>query len=249
MAHIIQDDDVEYPILKQLFTFYSKNIQNLVVWSIGFHKGGFECEVADMLNCKIQIFDGRPASKDMFDKVSNILTTHRVQAGDGPWFEKVSKYFIQKDAFTFHAGIPGFQTGAIDLSGVPTQTFGLNINSISKIDFLKIDYPEYETQILYAILNAGYRPGLICIRWDKNPDENTQSMLAAGHLQTCGYALAGYKNNSFLYRFTDDCLYEMCSWSRTDCNYPMLEEYKQQVFRMFTKPQPSTEKADDNRQP
>jgi hypothetical protein len=247
MAHIIQDDTLEYPILKQLFTFFSKNIQNLVIWSVGFHKGGFECEVADMLNCKIQIFDARPASKSMYEKVSRILTNHRPDTNDDPWFEKLSKYFIQNDAFSFSSVIPGFHTGAFDLSGQPTQTFALSTETISKVDFLKIDYPEYEKQILYAILNAGYRPGLICIHWDKNPDEFTPSMLAAGHLQTCGYTLVAFKGNSFLYRFIDDCIYEMCSWCRTDCNHPLLEEYKQQVFGMFTKP--TAEKADDIRQP
>lgn len=249
MAHIIQDGTLEFPILKQLFTFYSKNIKNLVVWSIGFQKGGFECEVADMLNCKIQIFDGRPESKAMFEKVSTILSTHRPETGDDPWFEKLAKFFIQKESFTFSSSLPGFHTGAIDLSGTPTHLFALDTQTTPKIDFIKIDYPEYETEVLYAILNAGYRPGLICIRWDKNPDENTKSMLAAGHLQTCGYALCGYKGNSFLYRFTDDCLYEMCSWCRTDCNYPLLQEYKQQIFGLLTKPNASSEKADDNSEP
>ncbi len=245
MAHIIQDDSKEYPILKKLNTFYSN--PNLTVWSIGFHKGGFECEIADILKCKLHIFDGRPSSKRMFDTVCRVLTNHHVDTGDEPWFEKLSKCIVTKDSFSFSTAIPGFQTGALDLSGIPTQTFALSTTTIPKIDFLKIDYAEYETQIIYALMNAGYRPGLISIHWDKNPDESTPSMLAAGHLQTCGYTLVGYKGNSFLYRYNDNCLYEMCSWSRTDCHHPILEEYKQQVFGIFTKS--TTEKADDIRQP
>lgn len=236
MTQLILDDTYEFPMIKHLFAYFSEKSKNLQVWSIGFHKGGFECELADMMTCKIHIFDARPESQNTISKVQRILTEHKPDTGDSPWYESIAKYFLEPNTFVVSSKLPGFAEGTLDISGVLTQTFRLSQSTYSHIDLLKIDYPEYERQAIYSILNEGYRPGLILIRWNEHPDESVPSMLAAGHLQTCGYALIGVKGNCFLYRFTNDCLYEMCSWARVDCPYPLLQEYKQQVLGIFAKP-------------
>ena len=91
-----------------------------------------------------------------------------------------------------------------------------------RVDICKIEYPGLTYEIIYTMLHAGYRPGLLYIRWDEHPDKGTEAMLCAGHLQNCGYGLAAELDGYFLYRFVDDCVYETCSWSRTDCINPLF---------------------------
>ena len=49
-------------------------------------------------------------------------------------------------------------------------------------------------------------------------------MLCAGHLQSCGYKLLNATNDYFLYAFNDQCIYESCSWARSDVDNPMVVE-------------------------
>jgi hypothetical protein len=55
-------------------------------------------------------------------------------------------------------------------------------------------------------------------------------MAAAGHIQTLGYRLLKTVGNNFLYIFMDECMYEICSWSRTDCTNPMFTEFQKQIL-------------------
>ena len=65
-------------------------------------------------------------------------------------------------------------------------------------------------------------------------------MICAGHIQTTGYRLIGQQDNWFLYIFIDDCMYESCSWARTDVNNPLFEEYKSFIITNLLNTQSNT---------
>jgi hypothetical protein len=101
-------------------------------------------------------------------------------------------------------------------------------DSARRIDILKIDTknsaPGLELSILSSIFSAGFRPSVLIVQWSKLPDEDTPAMLAAGHLQCCGYSLLDTIDNKFLYFYNDDNMYELCSWQQTTDMNPIAKE-------------------------
>jgi hypothetical protein len=139
--------------------------------------------------------------------------------------------------------------GTIDLSGhtLKTRVAGDMLSSISttmklkdnavRIDFLKIDTvasaPGLEKDILYALLNAGFRPAIILVKWSAMPDVDLSVTTAAGHLQNTGYALLSKLDNKFLYYFTDQDMYQTCSWEDTESMNPMMKEFMDSILSKF----------------
>jgi len=80
---------------------------------------------------------------------------------------------------------------------------------------------EEERSILYSLLDGGFRPGVVLVRYTYDPDENVPSMLVAGHLQMTGYRLVECTGLWFLYIYEDMCFYDSCSWRSTTCANPL----------------------------
>jgi hypothetical protein len=58
-----------------------------------------------------------------------------------------------------------------------------------------------ERSILYAALDAGFRPSALLINWSALPDTDVPTKMAMDHLQNCGYSFARKKGIYFLYYF------------------------------------------------
>jgi hypothetical protein len=72
------------------------------------------------------------------------------------------------------------------------------------------------------MLSAGFRPGIVIVNWSGRPDVDLSTTLAAGHLQNSGYRLMSKIDNKFVYYFTDQDMYQICSWEDSTCTNPML---------------------------
>lgn len=218
-----KENTVCYPILKDLYQFFSPRAKSITAVSFGMGEMGIETHLISSTGCKINICDSRPGKEILFNKYFNILKTHSAEENSTEWEKELSQRWILAKNITFSKEIPFTYSGSIDISGVITD---LQKFSYERIDLCKIDYDDFNTSIVHAILNAGYRPGILLIHWNKHPDNFTDTMLTAGHLQSSGYRLVGNEGNWFLYLFTDNCIYETCSWARTDVDNPMIEEIK-----------------------
>ena len=153
--------------------------------------------------------------------------------------EAETKWILPKNV-RLQETVPWWENGTIDISGTVsrTQCVGQLTASIAaamklkdnanRIDILKVDTaasaPGLEKALLGAILSAGFRPGIIVVRWSKMPDLDLSTTLAAGHLQSCGYSLVKKVDNKFLYFFTDDDLYQICSWEGLVVTNPIVTE-------------------------
>ena len=100
---------------------------------------------------------------------------------------------------------------------------------LPKIDICKLDAKDANRMILFDIMDAGYRPSLILVRFTESPDAHVPTQLAAGHLQNCGYALMGVHEDKYLYYFVDNCLYDYCSWVQPGIENPLVAEFKQAI--------------------
>lgn len=223
-----KDGDIHFPSVTNLYDFFSPRTKDITVWSVGFRNCEFECDIAESTGAKVHMFDareGRPARYEIFNRIMN---THETDASDPEWVSDLTDHWILPDSTVFSSTLPGLYTGSLDISGTLTQ---FSRFSADRVDLVKVDYDEHTSYLVNSILQHGYRPGLFWVMWDKHPDESNLTMATAGNLQTLGYRLLKAEGNSFVYIFVDECMYEICSWARTDSANPMFLEFKDQLFQ------------------
>jgi len=237
-----KDGNVSFQAIACLYDFFSPRTKNIENWCFGFRNGGVEIDIAESTGSKIKIFDARPASKEKYDIFSRIMDTHETEEGDPKWAEVLTEHWILPGSTTYSPILPSQFSGTLDISGVTTQFQAINLETTPRIDICKIDYEDYTTHIVYNILNLGYRPGVLMINWPNHPDCSVETMICAGHLQTCGYRLLNSSVNYFTYMFVDDCMYEICSWNIKTCPNPMFQEFLRNMNQMVRQslPTPAT---------
>jgi len=224
------DGDVKFPSITGIYDFFSPRTKKIENWSFGFRNGGVETEIAESSGSKIKIFDGRLESKAKYDIFERIMKTHETQEGDPKWAEVLTDHWILPDSTKFSSTVPYEFSGSMDISGTLTSLSAIDVEAVPQVDICKVDYDGFTPSIVYNILHCGYRPGLFYVNWPLHPDESNVTMICAGHLQTCGYRLLKSVGNYFLYIFVDSCMYELCSWAKTDCANPMFIEFRSEIL-------------------
>ena len=224
---IIKTDGINFPTIQNMYDFFSPRTKSIDIWSFGFRFGGVEIDIAESTGAKIKIFDGRPGKKEAYDIFARIMNSHETIVSDPEWAQNLTNAWILPDSTSFSPILPWTYNGTLDISGCPTQFEKIDCD---RVDICKVDYDSFTTDIVYMITTKGYRPGLFFIKWDEHPDMSNITMGCAGHLQNLGYRLLYTVDNYFIYMFFDECMYEICSWSRTDCINPLFDEYRKQLL-------------------
>lgn len=220
-----------FPTLNLLYSFFVPRSRTITCWCIGFDQGGVETHFLETLGCQIDIFDPRPEATQRFADVKRILTNHKAEASDPTWMQSYALSWSNPEKLVYHNNYPFHSSGILDLSGAPAaRVEAISLEKVPRLDLLKVDADDFTTTALYTLMSIGYRPGLLYVHWHKHPDKYNDTMLCAGHLQNIGYRLLSSNDNWFLYRFDDDCMYEYCSWERTDCANPLFDSYKKMVL-------------------
>jgi hypothetical protein len=223
----IKDGDIELPMVGSLYDFFAPRTKNITIWSIGFRHGVFEATIAESTGASIQIFDCNEISKDTYKVFARVMNEHETQEGDPSWAEALCSHWILPDSTTFRSYLPSPFTGTLVNEDVNIRLQEVNAEHV---DICKVDCESYTTNYVYDFLNKGYRPGLLWIHWPAHPDESSQTMAAAGHVQNLGYRLLKSVGNYFVYIFLDNCIYEICSWNDVETNNPMLSEFQKQLL-------------------
>ena len=97
----------------------------------------------------------------------------------------------------------------------------LNIKPV--IHYLKIEVPNgFERSIIYTVLDNGFRPSLLLVKWLHDIDDDNATAQCNGHLQNAGYRLISLQNGYALYYFIDQCLYDSCSYKSVGLKNPMI---------------------------
>lgn len=222
-----KDGGVEFPSVVNLYDFFAPRTKEITIWSFGFRNGEFECDIAESTGAKVHIFDARQGKKERYEIYNRVMNTHETDPSDPDWAKDLTEYWILPDSTSFHSVLPGLYNGSLDLSGTLTQ---FSAFTAERVDLVKVDYGEHTPFIVVSLLQHGYRPGLLWVNWNEHPDFSNLTMSVAGNIQTLGYRLLKAEGNYFVYMFVDDCMYELCSWARTDCSNPMFLEFKDQLF-------------------
>ncbi len=93
-----------------------------------------------------------------------------------------------------------------------------------KIHLLKIEVQDgKERPMLYKLLDEGFRPSLLLVKWSNDVDEHVATAHCAGHLLNSGYATIAYENGYSLYLFNDQVLYDICSMKEPSLKNPIMQ--------------------------
>jgi hypothetical protein len=97
-------------------------------------------------------------------------------------------------------------------------------NEDSMIHILKLELNEgKERAVLYKILDNGFRPSLVLVKWSHDLDDHISTAHCAGHLLNSGYSLVSLENGYALYMFSEQTLYDITSMKTIGLKNPMME--------------------------
>jgi hypothetical protein len=225
-----------FPMVKDYGNIFGPKGIRTVFFSIGASTSAMaDLHIAETIGCPINIF---PVSQDQVEGWQAVAACLKDRAPSTlPFLEGVDKAWVLPKNVRVRPALPWWEEGSIVRGGTTHATqkvekvvsevcADLKVkDGVQRIDILKLDTGAgMEKGILGAVLDSGFRPGLIIVNWTETPDSNAASTIAAGHLQNCGYVLLGKVGNKFLYFFVDDDMYLSCSWEKPGMTNPIVIE-------------------------
>lgn len=231
--------DDPFPCINSVMVQYEKKNMNTVVVTLGASKSCLaDLEICEELGCPLFVCPVTELGHRQWDEVGTILKSHTrtEETSQYSFSEQAETKWILSKNFRIQESLPWWNTGTMDISGQIVKTVKafdwvtsicstMKLNGDVRIDILKIDMPnDLERGALSSIIDAGFRPGLILIKWNKMPDTDIPTSILAGHLHNCGYHLVMTLSNKFLYYYTGNDAYMTCSWEDTTNQNPIITE-------------------------
>lgn len=227
------------PMLEKLWDFYSSKGNKTVFVNIGTSSSPLaELEFAESLGCPIHTVEPDEENRMLWNKVLEILKTRKTtEETECDFTQNVSSKWVLCKNVHVSSALPFFYDGLVQINNkmVETVTFKQFVKNIcskmsiseekERIDLVNLQINSlYERYFLYAMIDAGYRPGLILVTYNLKPDSDLSTTQVAAHLHNIGYNLLTKEENKFLYVFNNDNIYEIASYENTTVKNPLVNE-------------------------
>lgn len=239
-----------FPMVDRVWDIFAGKGIRTVFLSVGTSQSALpDLEIAESLGCPLHIVPLSPDEHAKWSEVSGILKERKREDSARAFTEGVDGKWILPKNLRVADALPWWGNGRLDLSGssIPTQQITEYVNSIcmamklkdgqTRLDIFKIDTtdvaPGLEIPLLAAMLNAGFRPSILLVKWSILPDTDVSTTISAGNLQCAGYSLLDKIDGKFLYYFNDESLYEICSWEKSTVMNPIAEEIMKATARRY----------------
>lgn len=210
-------EDGEIPFLKDVWGFFSsKGVKTMFV-SVNPNKSyRLDLEICENLGCPIHILTNSESIEEKWSIITRTLKARKIDEADKEhtWLDGIQKKWILPKNLLV-------KRTPFDWTTLVSE---LQSQTENRMDILKIESNSNEERILlYSMMDSGYRPGILLVKYSEDPDAAVPSMLLAGHLQMSGYRLLETKDNWFCYLYTDICFYDSCSWRNTTVQNPLIK--------------------------
>ena len=205
----------EVPFLKDLWSFFSSKGVKTNFFSVNPDASlTLDLDICESLGCPVRVLTNSAAIETKWSIIASTLKTRTIAPENASltWLEGIQKRWILPRNLVV-------KRTDLQWSTLATEAAALEGN---RVDMLKVEGSQEEERVLlYSLMDGGFRPGVVLVRYTYDPDENVPSMLVAGHLQMIGYRLVECTGPWFLYIFEDTCFYDSCSWRTTTCQNPL----------------------------
>lgn len=221
---LITTEDGSVPFLKDIWGFFGKKGVKTQFFSVNSDKSyRVDIEVCESLGCQIKILLNKPELVEKWQTIQTVVKNRKLSPEDETkeWLKGMEKKWILPKNLVMKEVAFDWKTieNEVKSSGEP------------RCDLLKIEgEDEVEHMLLASTLTAGFRPGLLLVRYTEDPDANVPSMMTAGNLHMAGYKLLAVEGRWFLYVYTDVCLYESVSFRNTKVQNPVVQ-YLAELFK------------------
>jgi hypothetical protein len=202
----------QWPCIRNIAQTFAKKIDCANIVTIGLNSSNdidFDAQIVEKVGGYWHIIT-QNSSQTKF--ISDLILTSREENS------YLSKKFIDTDLIKTYEVVEG-------------QEYSNILSKIENIDIVKLDSEEaMQTRLaLFQILDRGFRPAFIFIRWRCSPDTHVPTQLVAGHLHCSGYILVGLHEDKYIYYFNRDCIYDYAAFTEpTICN-PIMNEIIKQI--------------------
>jgi hypothetical protein len=249
MITLGKDSSAPFPMVESVWNMFAGKGIRTSFLSVGTSSScQADLELAESIGCPLHVFPFTETEKEQWAEVSGILKARKRDPATAKFsFSEgaEARWVLPKNLRVLPA-LPWWNQGTMDLSGcgtIQTSNFGNAVSSLctemkikdqeSRVDIVKVDTsasaPGLEIGVLGAMLHVGYRPAIVLVHWNKLPDVDMSTTIAAGHLQNCGYTLLKRQGNNFLYYFVDEDVYQTCSWEDENTTNPLVSELSRRM--------------------
>lgn len=212
-----------FPCIRDIYCLYQHKGIRTVFFSLGNSPSCMvDLEIAETIGCPIHIIANTEDSSKAWAEVKDCLKTHKVPVEPFSAFSAgaETKWILPKNIRLYseseHGPIRQMVKTACELMRISEGD--------TRIDILKVDLENGgERKVIYDVIDAGFRPATVLVRWSESPDASYSTKNVAGHLQNCGYVPIGKVNNTYLYYFVDNDMYATCSWEQIGAVNPMVD--------------------------
>ena len=221
---MIQTEDGDVPFLRDIWSFFGAKGVKTQFYSVNPDLSyKVDVEIVESLGCPVRILTDKEAVEQKWETIRTVVKDRKIseENKEKEWLQGMERKWILPKNIVVKKTSLGWTTLVTEVQSQPEN----------RCDLLKIEAKNEEEQpILYSMINAGFRPGILLVRYTEDPDTNVPSMLIAGHLQMLGYKLVSLSGNWFLYVYADLCLYDSCSWRNTKDQNPVVR-YLAELFQ------------------
>ncbi len=237
------------PILKDALSFFQYKQESRLFLTITDSIQAWQNDLilaerffADMFVCPFQI---DPSSQDAAHLTTADILKQRMKypgVNDQPDLLQIAKTWVLPsklhkgpDASLFLE--PNEKAINNALEPVFTQ---IKMTESQVVHILKIEVGNgVERQFVYKILDSGFRPSIMLVKWSHDMDDHTATANCAGHLMNSGYSLFANENGYALYVFTEQTLYDICSMKTVGVSNPFISAITQE-FHISQQKSPQT---------
>jgi len=227
------------PMIERLWDFYSSKGNKTVFLNVGTSSSPLaELEIVESLGCPLHIIEPSSLKRDMWKKVVEILKTRKeTEETKCDFTSNVSMKWVLGKNVIVHSKLTYFTNGSVHLDNetIETEEFSSFVASLcrymnlseenTRIDLINLQMnSSFERLFLYALVESGFRPGLVLVTYNSKPDSDLLTTQVAAHLQNVGYQLILKEDNKFLYLYNDKNIYEITSYENSNVDNPLMFE-------------------------
>lgn len=190
-----------------------------------------DIQIAEKMFATLFVSSAEPDLNTKVDVIRNVLKQRLryPDINDQPDLLKLAKVWILPSKVQLTNPPSAFLSSFKE--SIETNQKEYNFDSLSCVKFELKDGAE--RMMIYKMIDDGFRPSLVIVKWSKDLDEDYATAYCAGHLVNSGYVLVDSKNGYSLYFYSKFCLYDTVSMKEICYGNPFVTSFHEETEELL----------------